>query len=82
MSRLQTQPNLLLVPLFNPSLEEFVFVYDKKTYTLPAYGIESYPKYLADKMSNKLADTIISKQGVRKNYELDKQELLKQIYVK
>lgn len=82
MTRLQTQPNQSQIPLFNPSLEEFVFIYDKKNYTLPAYGIENYPKYLADKMASSLADTIIAKQGVRKNHDLDKQELLKQIYVK
>jgi hypothetical protein len=82
MNRLQTQPNLSPTPLFNPSLEEFVFTYDKEIYTLPAYGIETYPKYLADRMASTLADTIISKQGVRKNYELDKEELLQQIYVK
>lgn len=82
MPRLQTQPNLSETQLFNPSLEEFVFVYDRETYTLPAYGIEPFPKYLADRMASTLADTIISKQGIRKNYLLDKEELLKQIYVK
>lgn len=81
MNRLPTQPNLSPTPLFNPSLEEFTFSYDGKTYTLPAFGIEKFPKYLADKMAKRLADTIIAHQGVRKNYQLDHEELLKQIYI-
>lgn len=83
MSKIQTQPNLSPTPLFNPSLEEFVFKYNgTEEYILPAYGIETYPKWLADKMAATLADTIIAKRGVRKNHQLDKEELLDQIYVK
>ena len=82
MERLPTQPNKTLTALFNPSLEAFTFIYDKKEYILPAYGIETFPKYLADKMASRLADTIIGKRGVIKNHELDKSELLKEIYIK
>ena len=82
MNRLQTKPNETPTPLFNPSLEAFEFVYDRVTHILPAYGIETYPRYLADKMAKSLADTIIGKRGVIKNHELDKSELLKEIYVK
>jgi hypothetical protein len=82
MPRLQTQPNLSPTPIFNPSLEAFVFTYDKKDHTLPAYGIETYPKYLADRMARRLADEIIAKRGIIKNHEFDREELLKQIYVK
>lgn len=81
MNRLPLKPNITPINLFNPSLESFTFNYDKKEYILPAYGIESYPKYLADKLASSLADTIIGKRGVIKNYELDKKELLKEIYV-
>jgi hypothetical protein len=48
------------VSLFNPSLEAFEFIYDKEAHILPAYGIETYPKWLADRMATSLADTIIS----------------------
>jgi len=82
MQRLPKSPNLTPVSLFNPSLESFEFTYDKKVYVLPAYGIETFPKYLADKMARSLADTIIGKRGVMKNHQLDKEELLKEIYVK
>lgn len=81
MSRLPTQPNQTPTPIFNPSLEEFRYTYEGTEYVLAPYGIETYPKYLADRMANRLADEIISKQGVRKNHQLDKDELLKQIYV-
>jgi hypothetical protein len=82
MQRLPTQPNQTPVSLFNPSLEAFEFTYDNKVYIFPAYGIETYPKWLADRMANSLADTIIGKRGVIKNHSLDKEELLKEIYVK
>lgn len=82
MSRLQTQPDLSPTPIFNPSLEQFVFKYNRtEEYILVPYGIETYPKWLADKIASALADTIIGKQGVRKNHELDREELLKEIYV-
>ena len=81
MQRLPTQPNQTPVSLFNPSLEAFEFIYDKEAHILPAYGIETYPKWLADRMATSLADTIISKRGVVKNHSLDKEELLKEIYV-
>jgi len=81
MIRLATTPDMTPIPLFNPSLEAFIFTYDRKEHTLPAYGIETFPKYLADKMASRLADTIIGKRGVIKNHELDKSELLKEIYI-
>ena len=81
MIRLPKSPNETPVTLFNPSLENFTFVYDKKEYVLPAYGVETYPKYLADKMASQLADVIIGKRGVMKNHTLDKDELLTEIYV-
>jgi hypothetical protein len=81
MQRLRLTPDTTPVNLFNPSLESFTFIYDKKEYILPAYGIASYPKYLADRMAASLADTIIGKRGVIKNHSLDKEELLKEIYV-
>lgn len=82
MNRLPTQPNLSPVPLFNPSVEVFTFIYDKKPYFIQGYGIETFPKYLADKMAPAMADWIIGKRGVIKNYSLDKEELLKTIYNK
>jgi hypothetical protein len=81
MNRLPTKPDETPTNLFNPSLESFTFIYDKKEYILPAYGIENYPKYLADRLASSLADTIIGKRGVIKNHSLDKEELLKEIYV-
>ena len=81
MQRLRLTPDTTPVNLFNPSLESFTFIYDKKEYILPAYGIESYPKYLADRLAESLADTIIGKRGVIKNHSLDKEELLKEIFV-
>ena len=82
MQRLLLLPDLTPVSLFNPSLKSFEFIYDKKIYTLPAYGIETFPKYLADRMARRLADTIIGERGVLKNHTLDKEELLQEIYVK
>ena len=81
MQRLPTSPNLTPVSLFNCSLDSFDFTYDNKVYTLPAYGIETYPKYLADRLAESLADFIIGKRGIIKNHQLDKEELLKEIYV-
>ncbi len=82
MNRLPKGPDMTLVSLFNPSLESFTFVYDGKEYILPAYGIESFNKWLADRMASQLADVIIGKRGVMKNHSLDKEELLKEIYIK
>lgn len=82
MQRLPTGPDLTPTNIFNPSLELFELTYDKKTYILPAYGIESFPKWLAERMASSLADKIIGKRGVIKNYFLDKEELLEEIYVK
>ncbi len=82
MNRLPTTPDLTPTNLFNPSLESFTFIYDKKEYVLPAYGIESYPRYLADRLAESLADNIIGKRGVIKNHSLDKEELLKEIFIK
>jgi hypothetical protein len=82
MQRLQTQPNLSPTPLFNPSLEIFTFIYDKEEYSLIPYGIERFPKYLADKMAPAMADWILGKRGIKKNYTLEKEELLKEIYMK
>ncbi len=81
MQRLQKVPDQTPVPLFNPSLELFTFSHAQKDYELPAYGIEIFPKYIADRMASCLADTIIGARGVLKNYQLDKEELLKEIYL-
>lgn len=81
MPRLQTQPNLSPTTIFNPSLEVFTFEYDGEKYVLAPYDVVPFPKYLADKMASRLADEIIARRGVMKNHELDKQELLKEIYV-
>lgn len=82
MQRLPTGPNLTPLSLFNPSIEPFTFVYDKKEYVIAGYGVESFPTYLATRMANALADWIIANRGVLKNYFLDKEELLKEIYGK
>jgi hypothetical protein len=81
MQRLPTSPDETPTNIFNPDLESFTLIYDKKEYTISAYGIETYPKYIADRMASDLADTIIGKRGVIKNHSLDKEELLKEIYV-
>lgn len=81
MQRLPTAPDVTPITLFNPSLESFTFVYDKKEYMLFAYSADLFPKYIADRLASKLADAIIAKRGVVKNHELDRQELLKEIYV-
>ena len=82
MNRLPDKPDTTPISIFNPSLEEFVFIYDKQVYTLPAYGIETYPKYIADRMASSLADKIIGQRGVLKNHTLDKKNILTEIYVK
>lgn len=82
MQRLPTSPNLTPKSLFNPSLESFTFIYDKKEYILPAFGIDTFPTYIADRLARSLADHIISKRGVIKNHSLDKEELLQEIYIK
>lgn len=81
MQRLQTQPNQTPKTLFNPALEEFKFTYDGTEYAIAGYDFVTHPTYLADKMANKLADWILSKWGIKQNYELDKKELLEKIYV-
>lgn len=81
MPRIPTQPNQSPVKLFNPSLDDFTFTYGKEQHSLAAYGVESFPKYLAEKMAHRLADTIISKRGVRENHQLDKEKLLKEIFI-
>lgn len=82
MQRLRYAPEITPTNLFNPSLESFTLSHDKKEYVLPPYGIEPFPRYIADLMASQLADTIIGKRGIIKNYQLDKEELLKEIYVK
>jgi hypothetical protein len=81
MIRLQLTPDITPTNLFNPSLESFTFTYDQKEYILPAYGVEVFPKYLADRLAESLADNIIGKRGVIKNHSLDKEELLKEIFI-
>jgi len=81
MKRLPTGPDLTLTSIFNPSLELFTLSFDKDSYVLPAYGIETFPKWIADRMAQSLADTIIGQRGVMKNHQLDKEELLREIYV-
>lgn len=81
MERLATKPDETPTNLFNPSLESFTYIYDKTEYILPAYGIETYPKYIANGLASTLADTIIGRRGVIKNHSLDKEELLKEIYI-
>lgn len=80
---LPIQPNRSPKTLFNLDREEFTFSYDggKEVYTLPPFGYDTFPTYIADRMASSLADKIISKSGVKKNYELDKKELLAKIYV-
>lgn len=77
------QPNHSPKTLFNPDMETFIFSYDggKEIYTLYPMSHETFPTYIADKIAPQLADRIIGKTGVKQNYELDKQELLKRIYV-
>lgn len=82
MQRLQKGPDLTPTPLFNPSLEAFTLSFDHVDYLLPAYGIETFPKWVADRIASQLADTIIGKLGVRENRQLDKEKLLLEIYVK
>jgi hypothetical protein len=81
MKRLPIKPDTTSTSLFNPSLESFEFIYDKKVYTIPAFGIETFPKYLADRIANRLADTIIGQRGVMENHTLDKEKILKEIYI-
>lgn len=79
--RLPTQPDETPITIFNPALEEFEFIYDQEKYKLAGYDFATHPKYLADRMASKLADWILSKWGIKQNYELDKRELLEKIYV-
>lgn len=78
----QAKPNEKPTTIFNPALKLFTFTYDKKEYQLGGYDFGTYPKWLADKMSNSLADWYIATYGVKDNYELDKKNLLDKIYVK
>ena len=82
--RQQTQPVTTPTNLFNPDTETFVFSYDmgKQVYTLYAMSYDSVPKYIADKIAPLLADKIIGQRGVIKNHSLDKEELLREIYVR
>lgn len=82
MQRLPLKPDLTPLRLFNPSLEPFTFIYDKQEYKIAGYGVASFPAYIANRMARSLADYIISRGGVRKNYFLDKEELLKEIFGK
>lgn len=79
---LKQQPNLTPTTLFNPALRPFHATYDKKPYVIQGMDFETFPKWLADKLAPRLADWIIAEQGVKENYQLDKENLLKQIYVK
>ena len=82
--QLPTQPDLTPTTLHNPDLEPFVFKYmqedGQKTYVIPPLGIETFPKYLADKMARKLADKIIFKRGIKHGYERDHKAMLNIIY--
>lgn len=82
MKRLPTGPDETPTSISNVALKEFTCTYDKKEYTIAGYGIETYPKYLADHIANALAEWIIVTRGVKKNHSLDKEELLKEIYMR
>lgn len=81
MQRLPNKPDETPTSLFNPSLDSFTLTYDKQSYTLPAYGIDTFPKWLADRIANGLAEQIIGNHGIIKNHALDRFNLLKEIYV-
>jgi len=80
---LNKQPDKTPVTIFNPALEAFSFTYDggRIKHTLAGYDFGTYPKWLADKMANQLADWYMAKYGITLNYELDKKALLERIYV-
>jgi len=78
----QAKPDVKPVTIFNPALKLFTYTFDKKEYTIGGYDFATHPKWLADRMAHRLADWYIATYGVKDNYELDKANLLKKIYVK
>ena len=81
----QHQPDETPVNLFNPS-EDFTFTLANDDnvpvgYVLKGNEITTLPKYIADHGANKLADKIVWQRGIRDNYELDKANVLKEIYI-
>ncbi len=83
MERLPTTPNLTQQTLYNPDRETFTYSYDggKAIYTLYPMSYDDFPAYIARKIANALAEKIIGKEGVKKNFSLDKEELLKRIII-
>jgi hypothetical protein len=83
---LPQEPNSTETYIFNPDLRDFSFSLSDDDnivheYTLLAQEITTLPKYIADHGANKLADYILGKRGIKQNYELDKNNLMKEIYV-
>jgi len=83
---LPQEPNSTETYIFNPGLKDFKFSLADDynvvhEYVFLAQEITTLPKYIADHGVNKLVDYIINKRGIKENYELDKNNLMKEIYV-
>lgn len=83
---LPNQPDQTPVNLYNPDLKDFTFVLAddnnvQHEYILHSQEITTLPKYIADHGASKLADMLVWKRGVKSNYELDKKNILEEIYV-
>lgn len=82
MSNQQNQPTLRL--LFNPDIVSHEFDYDKfgpeaQHFIVPALNAIRVPVHMADTFASHLADLIINKRGIKNNYALDKETILKEI---
>lgn len=77
---LSTQPDITPVSLYNPSKEDFTITWDgEPTKPLRAGEIETYPKWLADHIAKHLCKKLIAEKGIKVNYQIDYDEMMKQI---
>ncbi len=74
--------------VYNPDTEDFTFkraiegTRDQVEYILRSQEITTLPFYIARQGANSLADKLVWKRGIKTNYELEKKNVLEEIYVK
>ncbi len=83
---MQTSPDLTPTNLYNPLIEDFKFIRAddnnvKHEYILRGQEITTLPRAIAIQGANDLAYYIVYKRGIKNNFELDKQNVLKEIFV-
>lgn len=79
MPQLPNGPDLTPTSLYNPGKEDFTITWAGEPHTLHAGEIETYPKWLADHIAKHLCKKLIGEHGIKINYQVDYDEMMKLI---